>query len=123
MCVFSKLVISFWLAVALSMMTTVILYPPSHRDASHFPELKAGLDMNAQYLVSLLESNQSAAAQAYCDQLGKKGLFLYVFDSHGNQLVGRPAPAQVVSMQGQDSQKPQTSKVGDQLYASEAAVL
>lgn len=122
MSVFSKLVISFWLAVALSMMTTVILYPPSHRDASHFPELKAGLDMNAQYLVSLLESNQSAAAQAYCDQLGKKGLFLYVFDSHGNQLVGRPAPAQVIAMQVQDS-KPQTAKVGNELYASEAAVL
>ncbi len=122
MSVFSKLVISFWLAVALSMMTTVILYPPSHRDASHFPELKAGLDMNAQYLVSLLESDQYAAAQAYCEQLGKKGLFLYVFDSHGNQLVGRPAPAEVLSMQVQDS-KPQTTKVGDELYASESAVL
>ena len=123
MSVFSKLVISFWLAVALSMMTTVILYPPSHRDASHFPELKAGLDMNAQYLVSLLESNQSVAAQAYCKQLAQRGLFLYVFDADGNQLIGRPAPAEAIALQLQDSQKPQTTKVGDQLYASESAVL
>ncbi len=123
MSVFSKLVISFWLAVALSMMTTVILYPPSHRDASHFPELKAGLDLNAQYLVSLLETNREAAARTYCEQLGKKDLHLYVFDSHGNQLIGRPAPAEVVAMAAQDSQKPQTAKVGDRLYASETEVL
>ena len=123
MSVFSKLVISFWLAVALSMMTTVILYPPSHRDASHFPELKAGLDLNAQYLVSLLETNREAAAQTYCEQLGKKDLHLYVFDSHGNQLIGRPAPAEVLSLQAQDSQTPRTAKIGDRLFASESEVL
>jgi two-component system sensor histidine kinase CpxA len=123
MSVFSKLVISFWLAVALSMMTTVILYPPSHRDASHFPELKAGLDLNAQYLVSLLETNRAAAARTYCEQLGKQDLHLYVFDSHGNQLIGRPAPAPVLAMVAQDSQQPRTAKVGDRLYASELEVL
>lgn len=123
MSVFSKLVVSFWLAVALSMAATVILYPPSHRDASHFPELKAGLDMNAQYLVSLLESDQYEAARSYCEQLAKKGLFIYVFDSHGNQLVGRTASADAVSMEVQDPQKPQTRKVGDRLYAAEAATL
>jgi two-component system sensor histidine kinase CpxA len=123
MSVFSKLVISFWLAVALSMMTTVILYPPNHRDASHFPELKAGLDLNAQYLVSLLETDRAAAARTYCEQLGKKDLHLYVFDSHGNQLIGRAAPAQVVSMVARDSQQPRTARAGDRLYASELEVL
>ncbi len=123
MSVFSKLVISFWFAVALSMMATVILYPPSHRDASHFPELKAGLDLNAQYLLSLLESNQYGAAQSYCEQLAKKGLFLYVFDSHGNQLVGKPATADAISMETLDPQKEQTKKIGDQLLASESADL
>jgi two-component system sensor histidine kinase CpxA len=123
MSVFSKLVISFWLAIALSMTATVILYPPSHRDASHFPELKAGLDMNAQYLVSLLGSNQYEGAQAYCEQLAARGLFLYVFDSHGNQLVGRPAPTEAIHMAGQEPHGAQTRKVGDQLYAAESAVL
>ncbi len=123
MSIFSKLVISFWLAIALSMTATVILYPPSHRDASHFPELKAGLDLNAQYLVSLLGSGQDDAAQKYCDQLATRGLFLYVFDSHGNQLAGKPAPADAVSMETQDVQQTQTKKVGDRLYAAEAAVL
>src|SRR5512146_1898095 len=123
MSVFSKLVISFWLAVALSMAATVILYPRSHRDASHLPELKAALDMNAQYLVSLLESDRYDAARAYCEQLAQKNMFLYVFDSHGNQLAGRQAPKQVLSMQADDSQKPLTAKVGDRLYASESEVL
>jgi two-component system sensor histidine kinase CpxA len=123
MSVFSKLVISFWLAVALSMMTTVILYPPNHRDASHFPELRAGLDLNAQYLVSLLETDRAAAARTYCEQLGKKDLHLYVFDSHGNQLIGRAAPAQVVSMVARDSEQPRTARAGDRLYASELEVL
>jgi two-component system sensor histidine kinase CpxA len=123
MSVFSKLVISFWLAIALSMTATVILYPPSHRDASHFPELKAGLDLNAQYLVSLLGSNQPDAAQAYCDQLAARGLNLYVFDSHGNQLVGRPAPAEAVNMASQKAATPKTLKVGDQLFATESEVL
>jgi signal transduction histidine kinase len=123
MSVFSKLVISFWLAIALSMTATVILYPPSHRDASHFPELKAGLDLNAQYLVSLLGSNQYEVAQSYCEQLAGKGLFLYVFDSHRNQLVGRSAPPEAISMAGPEPQNPQTRKVGDQLYAAESAIL
>jgi two-component system sensor histidine kinase CpxA len=124
MSVFSKLVISFWLAIALSMTATVILYPPSHRDASHFPELKAGLDLNAQYLVSLLGSGQSEKAQAYCEQLAAtRGLFLYVFDAHGNQLIGRPAPPEAISVETQEPQKTQTKKIGDLLYASESAVL
>ncbi len=123
MSVFSKLVISFWLAIALSMTATVFLYPPSHRDASHFPELKAGLDLNAQYLVSLLGSNQNDTAQAYCDQLAARGLNLYVFDSHGNQLVGKPAPSEAVNMASQKVTGPQTLKVGDKLYAAESAVL
>ena len=123
MSVFSKLVISFWLAIALSMTATVILYPPSHRDASHFPELKAGLDLNAQYLVSLLGTNQYDTADAYCEQLAARGLNLYVFDSHGNQLVGRPAPGVAVNLASQKTTSPQTLKVGDQLYAAESAVL
>jgi two-component system sensor histidine kinase CpxA len=123
MSVFSKLLISFWFAVALSMMATVFLYPPSHRDASHFPELQAGLDLNAQYLVTLLGSNQYGLAQSYCEQLAAKRLFLYVFDAHGNQLVGRAAPAEAVNMETQVLGKAQTKKVGDQLYAAESAVL
>src|SRR5512147_1614774 len=125
MSVFWKLVISFWLAIALSIAATVFFYPPSHRDAPHAPppEVKAGLDLNGQYLIDLINSNPMQEARAYSDQLASKRAFFYIFDEHGNQLVGKPAPSDVVATAAQSSDKPQTRRINDLLYSAESDVL
>lgn len=125
MSVFWKLVISFWLAIALSIAATIFFYPPPHRETPHSPppEVKAGLDLNGQYLIDLINTNHVDEARTYSESLASNHVLFYVFDEHGNQLVGRPAPPEVVATAAQSSDKPQTQRIKDLLYSSESEVL
>lgn len=91
MSVFSKIVFSFWIAVALSVLATVYLYPPPH-DQSRAMQHEI-LPLYCEALANRYERGQSSDLdQVRNDAAVRRHLEFALFNAEGNQIVGSVPP-------------------------------
>jgi two-component system, OmpR family, sensor histidine kinase CpxA len=98
MSVFKKIFLSFWAALILEVIISVVFYPPPHSRPSPFVTNATTTVLRTYGGLALqeFETGGSAGEKAYADDLAtQSGVQLYLFDSAGNEIGGRETPPNV----------------------------
>ena len=102
MSVFKKIFLSFWAALVLEIIISIVFYPPPHAHPSPFVT-NATLTVLRTYgglALQEFETGGAPSVRAYAEELAMtSGVQLYLFDVDGNELGERTPPQEVVDFE------------------------
>lgn len=109
--VFSKLFLSFWLALIVTIVLTAFLHP-IRSDVTHaaFREsMSRLLVVQSRAFLQDLEEGRQQEVRSAVEALGRSsGIQFYLLDASGNEVTGRPIPADVRrALSEEDNENPE----------------
>jgi hypothetical protein len=96
MSVFTKIFVSFWLALIVTILLTAVMRPVAPPRAPFRESMFKLLNVHAHAILQDLDKGHQPEAEAAVNTLAQaSGIHLFLFDNNGNEVTGQNVPGEV----------------------------